>query len=207
MYCKKCKNLLPEREFICNHCKFDNFFESGYQETLIVKKKIKQKKQSPVFSVVVLFMLVCIGVILLYSVNETKAYDGYDITTTQTIKIELAKHEFVLNDLKFIYPETFGTSTNTIFYKKNTDININIREITLEEYNTMINSNDILDAFIKTIPTKTFAGDNYYSHLLIYNSKYYDIKVNYVSDPYSFTEDLQKSISDIINSIEIINEL
>lgn len=203
MYCKKCKNLLPENEFICYNCNFDNFSESAYQDTTNGKKSVKNKNQSPVFSVVVLFMLVCIGVVLFYSVNETSAFDNSEHLKNNTIKIQVAKKKFRYDDFVFTYPETFGTSTNTIFLKTNTDININIKELTAEQYNTLININECLDSAIKEIPTKTYAEDNSYSHLFTYNQKYYEIKVNYVNNPYSYTEDIQKSISNIINSIEI----
>ena len=94
MYCRRCKNLLPENEFICNNCKFDNFFESAYQDTLREKKNIKTNNQSSVFSVVVLFMLVCVGVIMIYSISETKAYEGEIPLTTNTIRVSVEKHTF-----------------------------------------------------------------------------------------------------------------
>ena len=207
MYCRKCKNLLPENEFICNHCKFDNFFESAYQDTLREKKNIKTNNQSSVFSVVVLFMLVCVGVIMIYSISETKAYEGEIPLTTNTIRVSVEKHTFKFFELEFSYPDTFGTSRNTIFYKKNTDININIKEILETEYNDLINSNDCLDSIINDINTKTYAGDNFYSYAFTNNKKFYELRVNYINDPYYYNEDIQLTISDIINSMKINNEL
>lgn len=204
MYCRKCKNLLPENEFICNHCKFDNFFESAYQETIREKKSIKPNNQSSVFSVVVLFILVCIGVVLFYSVNETKAYGEIGQVTTNTIKIKVNKQEFIFDNLKFSYIDTFGTSRNTIFYKKNTDINISINNLIDTQYTTLLNSNDCLETTLKNIPAHTYAGDNFYSYIFTHNNKYYEIKVNYINDPRVYNEGIQSSISEILGSVEII---
>lgn len=204
MYCKNCKNLLPENEFICDRCHFDNFFEKGLSDDLIIKRTSPKKNNSSFFSVVVLFCILVIGIVFIYSIGETKAISDQISTTSTTTQHILVKErifEFLFSDIKLSYSELFGNSTNTIFYKNNTDINITINTIAMENYNNIINSNDCLDSKIGEIPTKTYAGDLFYSHIFVLNNNYYEIKVNYVNDFNIYNEPLQKEISKILNSI------
>lgn len=200
MYCKRCKNLLPENVYICNNCNFDNSLYYEYKNTL-KSNKIKKKKQNSSFSVVALFILVCLGVVTFYSFNDNMTYGK--VLSTPPKEVIVKKNNFVYQHFKFSYPENFGTSTNTIFFKNNTDINIKIKEITVDDYNTELNSHDFLDTYIKSIPAKTYAEDYKYGYLFIYNNKYYDISVNYINDG-TYTELIQLTISNIINSLEII---
>lgn len=207
MYCKKCKNLLPENEFICDRCHFDNFFEKELSDDLIIKRTSPKKNNSSLFSVVVLFCILVIGVIFMYSIGETKAISDEKITTitTEQIMVKERNYDFVFSNIKLSYSQLFGNSSNTIFYKNNTDINITINTITIEEYNNILNSNDCLDSKIGSVPTKTYAGDLFYSHIFALDNSYYEIQVNYVNDFNIYSESLQKEITKILNSIMLSN--
>ena len=204
MYCKKCKNLLPENVTLCSNCKFDNFLDLKSSITFSSKNVVNSKRHSSGFSVVVLFIFLCIGVILFYSVNATKAYNVDYIKQHNTINFGLETYEYVFDDLKFTYNERFGSSKNTIFYKNNTDININIKTISDIDYSNYVNSNDCIDSVIKGINTKTFAGDNFYSYVFFHNSKYYEVRINYIDNSSLFNKDIQSELIKILNSVEII---
>lgn len=202
MYCKNCKNLLPENEFICDRCHFDNVFEKIINNDLNIKKTSSKKKNSSFFSVVVLFCILVIGVVFIYTIGETKAISIENIVTTNTtVVIENKKTEFKFKDLVLSYSSLFGNSSNTIFYKNNTDINITINTILEEDYNNILNGNDCLDSLLGEINTKTYAGELFYSHIFKVNETLYEIKVNYVNDINVYNESLQNEINRIINSI------
>lgn len=202
MYCKNCKNLLPENEFICDRCHFDNCFEKGLSDDLIIKRTSSKKNNQSFFSVVVLFCILVIGVVFIYSIDESKAISDTNISsTTTTLKIEMKTSNFIFQNIKLVYPSIFGASSNTIFYKNNTDINITVNALSHEEYNNIINANDCLDSVINGITTKTYAGELYYSHVFLIDNIFYEIKVNYINDLNIYNEALQNEVNKIINSL------
>ena len=72
------------------------------------------------------------------------------------------------------------------------------------EYSNYINGNDCIDALIKGINTKTFAGDNFYSYVFSHNNKYYEVRINYVNNTSLYTKEIQSELVKILNSVEII---
>ena len=67
----------------------------------------------------------------------------------------------------------------------------------------MLNANDIIDGKINDLEIKSFAGDNFYSDLLFVKDTYYAITVNYLNDLSEYNQDIQLTISKIINSLTI----
>ena len=91
MYCKRCKNLLPENVYICNNCNFDNSLYYEYKNTL-KSNKVKKKKQNSSFSVVALFILVCLGVVTFYSFNDNMTYGK--VLSTPPKEVIVKKNNF-----------------------------------------------------------------------------------------------------------------
>lgn len=193
MYCKRCKTLIPDDETICPKCNYDN---SKYSQPLqelnnyaLPKRILSYRK---IATLLISIILISIGIITLY-------------TTFSKADIEVDNHvqykTFTFNDLKFKIPSTYGTSTNTIFYKNNTDINININEITSTEYDNEIKKNKPTSATLNKLEALMYQDNNTNTYLLKHNDAYYIIRLNYVSDAKIYTDDVKNDINKILNSI------
>lgn len=206
MYCKKCKNLIDENNLICPKCHFDNsspFKETSEIALKRVTKDLEQTKKTTkawILPLLILILGICLTTILMYVVKDSKSLNNEHIT--QPVLKNLKKETFKFGDLTLQYPGIFSSSTNSIYLKSNSAINIVFKYIDLEEYNDILNSNDCLDSKIGNIITKTFAGDNFYSHIFKEKNKYYDITINYINDLNIYNESLQLDISKILASIE-----
>ncbi len=201
MYCRKCKSLLQNGSHICPKCGTDN--DATMDLSDVVYKLNSAKKKNKSATVVILFIILAVGIISFYLIKDSRAMlDDEKITipnTTQTIQdTKKLKYE----DITLEYPDNFGKTASTIFYKNNANIYINIAIIDASEYNSLINGNECLDSLLGNINTKTFAGDGSYSHLFMLNNKYYDLTVHYPNDDKVYTESIQLSISKILNSIK-----
>lgn len=201
MYCRKCKSLLREGNHICPKCGIDN--DATVDLSDVVYKLNLQKKKRKSATVMILFLFLAVGIISFYLIKDSKAMlNDEKITipnTTQTIQdTQKLKYE----DIILEYPETFGKTASTIFYKNNANIYINVSIIDASEYNNLINGNECLDSLLGNINTKTYADEGSYSHLFMLNDQYYNLTVHYPNDDKVYTESIQLSISKILNSIK-----
>ena len=201
MYCRKCKSLLQDGSHICAKCGTDNDATMDLSD-VVYKLNLKKKKQRPT-TVIILFLFLAVSIVSFYLIKDSKAMlDDEKITipnTTQTVQdTKRLKYE----DVVLEYPETFGKTASTIFYKNNANIYINIGVIDANEYNNLINGNECLDSLLGSINTKTFAEDGSYSHLFMLNNQYYNLTVHYPNDDKVYTESIQLSISKILNSLK-----
>lgn len=201
MYCRKCKSLLQDGSHICPKCGTDN--DATMDLSDVVYKLNSTKKKNKSATVIILFIFLAVGIISFYLIKDSKAMlDDEKITipnTTQAIQdIKKLKYEDVILE----YPDNFGKTASTIFYKNNANIYINITTIDASDYNNLINGNECLDSLLGNINTKTFAEEGSYSHLFMLNNKYYDLTVHYPNDDKVYTESIQLSISKILNSIK-----
>lgn len=201
MYCRKCKTLLQEGNHICLKCGYDN--DATVDLSDVVYKLTKPKKKQKHLTILILFLFLSVGIISFYLIKDSKAMlDEEKITipnSTQSIQ-DIKKLTF--EDISLEYPETFGKTASTIFYKNDANIYINIAIIDANEYNNLINGNECLDSLLGKINTKTFAEDSSYSHLFMLNDKYYRLAVHYPNDEKVYNETIQLSISKILNSIK-----
>lgn len=207
MYCKECNSLLNENDSICPNCGIDNkeITEETteiYLDKISNPKEYKNNKNSKTL-IFILILILGLGIISLYIFKDSKKENQNDCSTTTTTTTTAKLSEFKFNNLILEYnKEKYGTSSNTIFLKENNNINININEITEENYMEIINSNDAIDDLLGTIETKTFANLelNSYSHIFSYDEKYYLIEVNYDSLD---NEVIQLELSRIIKSLKV----
>lgn len=208
MYCKKCHALLEEDSMICQKCKFNN------DNNVIVKnkkdldnldKELKEEKRNHdyVFPSLIILAVITLAGLLLYSIKDTKSeLKDIPITTTQLIVEKDTKHEFIFNNIKLYYTDSFGSATSTIFLISNAAINITFRNIDITEYQQLLEANECLDSKLGDITAKTYASDNSYSYLFMLNDEYYHITVNYTNN-YEMNEQVTNEINKILNTITI----
>lgn len=201
MYCRKCRNAIPDDLVICPKCHFDNAKQANNNKLEeSIPKNYKEPKKSDgkiirkIATLLISVIFIAIGSLLLY---ETLTKAEPDINTPTTTYFT-----FRVDDLEFKVPSTYGTSTNTIFYKTNTDINISITEIDVKVYNEKIKNNQVSDASLNKIKTKTYSETNANTHLFKHNDKYYELKINYIDDAEIYNDKVRNEIIDIINSIK-----
>lgn len=203
MYCKKCNHLLKESS-ICPNCGFNNDEEVKSNE--LKEAYVKPKKKNTYMHVIILIsimFIISLVLIVVYSIKDSKKDDTLErLDKTLTTTVFNKTKTFKFDNLILEYPDSFGVATNTIFYKNNSEINISINSIDLETYNQSIELNEHLDSKIGEFNSITYAEDNSYSHLIIDGDKYYLIKVNYVNDRSAYTEEVQLTISNILNSLK-----
>lgn len=203
MYCKNCNSLIENNESICPNCNYDNSNivsnESELKEIIDVKK-INNK--NPLLPITIMFLFLFTGIVCIYIIKDTKASSNKTIPATTTEASIILNNEFVLSDISLKYPDSFGTSANTIFYKNNNDYNIVIKNINELEYNELINSNETLNSTLGNIDTLTFANDYTYSHIFSYKDMYYNITVNYIVKETLENTKIQLEMAKIINSLQ-----
>lgn len=169
---------------------------------VVYKLNLKKKKQRPV-TVVILFLFLAVGIISFYLIKDSKAIlDDEKVPIPNTAQLIQDTKRLKYEDVILEYPETFGKTASTIFYKTNANIYINISTIDASEYNNLINGNECLDSLLGNINTKTFAENGSYSHLFMLKNQYYNLTVHYPNDDKVYTESIQLSISKILNSIK-----
>ncbi len=201
MYCRKCKSLLQEDNHVCLKCGYDNDTTVDLSD-VVYKLNLPQKKQRHT-TVLILFFVLAVGIISFYLIKDSKAImedDKLSIPKSTQVIQDVKKLKF--EDIILEYPETFGKTASTIFYKNNANIYINVDVIEANEYNNLINGNECLDSTLGSINTKTFAEEGAYSHLFMLNNKYYKLVVHYPLDDKIYTETIQLSISKILNSMK-----
>ena len=209
MYCKKCKKLIENSH--CTYCGHDNNYEFNLENTAeielqkIVDEQLRQSKREkvkvlPIICTVIGMFVIGFGI---YYVKETHQKNEVFLNNSGQYLISKKEFKFKYKNLRLVYPDSFGATKSTIFYKINPNINIVIKAITQEEYNNMLNANDIIDGKINDLEIKSFAGDNFYSDLLFVKDTYYAITVNYLNDLSEYNQDIQLTISKIINSLTI----
>lgn len=201
MYCRKCKSLLQEGNHICLKCGYDN--DATVDLSDVVYKLHKDDKKKRHTTVLILFLFLAVGIISFYLIKDSKAMLEDEKLTIPNTTLEIVDTKtLTYEDIILEYPDTFGKTASTIFYKNNANIYINISVIEASEYNNLINGNECLDSILGTITTKTYAEDDGYSHIFMLNDKYYKLTVHSPSDDKTVTETIQLSISKILNSIK-----
>lgn len=201
MYCRKCGSLLQGGSHICHKCGFDNDATLDLSD-VVYKLNLPAKKQKPT-TLFILFIFLAICIIGFYLIKDSKA-----MLNNEKIKIPNSTQaipdtkELIFEDIILKYPDIFSKTASTIFYKADANIYINASIIEATEYNDLINGNDCLDSLLGSIKTKTFAEKGSYTHLFMLNNKYYDLTVHYPNDDKLYTESIQLSISQILNSIK-----
>lgn len=202
MYCQKCNKLLDDNNLICPHCGYDNQENS--------KNKLKEsdliKKKRPYAFILLIFLLCALAitllVILIIHENKNKDTNYYDETTTY-ITSESFNNEFTYKNISLKYPDNWGSSTGTVFYKDYAKINITFRTITENDYKELLDVNECLDYSFNTFKAKTYASDNAYAYIFEFSDTYYLITVNYTNDSSIFTAKVQNEISEIISTISV----
>ena len=212
MYCKKCRKLLNNDSMICPSCGFDNNNDFNIENTaeLELQKIVDQQRRKgskeeikvgPIILVICVMFAVLLGIHFFTEANEEDMRKRLSTTVPSTIPSE-KDTKFKFKKLNFTYPDSFGSTGARIFYKEYDGINITFKTIDEVEYNDYLNGTDIMDSKLGEYECKTFAGDNFYSYLLVYKKTNYLITVNYVNDITIYTEDVQLTIHAILDSIQ-----
>ncbi|HQC83325.1 MAG TPA: hypothetical protein PLB45_00420 [Bacilli bacterium] len=212
MYCKKCHEILTNESSICASCGFDNHNEYDQENTAVIDlakinaelNKKEVKKKHPI--VHALFGLIIISTFITLSIfiKSTKANVIEETTTSTTTTTDVPTYAtFTYNNLTMQYPDTFGSTASTIFYKDYTSINIEVSSITAETYNELLSTNDCLKSTLGSYSSDTYANDSSYGYLISYQGAYYKLVVNYVSNKTIYNESVQTNIQKILNSIKL----
>lgn len=200
MYCQKCNRLLEDNNLICPQCGYDNSKNTKKRLTETIDKP---KKRPTLFFFIIFFLcllVVFLIIVLIKYENKNKLNNNIEETTTISTN-ETYKNDFTYKDIKLRYPDTWGSSTGTVFYKEYAKINITFRNITETEYNELLDVNDCLDYNFSTFKAKTYASDNAYAYTFKINETYYLVTVNYTKDASIFTAKVQNEISEILTTI------
>lgn len=201
MYCKKCNHLLDEGKKICSYCGYDNSLDAENKLKELKREKKGISKHSIIIIVILILIAVTISLVITYTIKDLKK-EPIDNQTSLTTTEEAKTKTFKFNNLTMEYPDNFGVASNMIFFKDNSSINIEINEISLEEYNNYIELNDYLTSKLGDFDSVTFADDLYYAHLITLDNKYYIIKVNYIEDTSIYNQEIQLTISKILNTLK-----
>ena len=201
MYCKKCNHLLDNSKKVCQHCGYDNSLveDNKLKEMKTTKNEIN--KHSIFIIATLIFIAVTISLIITYTIKDIKKESTSNMSSSTTTE-EMKTKKFKYDNLIMEYPENFGVASNVIFYKDNSAINIEINSISIDEYNSLIELNEHLDSKIGEVSSITYAEDNSYSNLINIDDIYYHIKVNYINDQTIYNEEIQLTISNILNTLK-----
>ena len=199
MYCQKCNRLLYEDNYICPKCGFDNRIRISKKKPLeYTPKKHKNTK------FIALIVFLCILVIGLTAVLIKVEKKNNENNTPETINNNVdLKNSFIYKELEIKYPDNWGSSAGTIFYKDYAKINITFRNLTDTEYTTLIENNECLPSTLNKIKTQTYASTNSYAHIISTEGTYYIITVNYPDNDRIFTNEVKLEIDKILSSLEI----
>lgn len=207
MYCKNCHTLMPDGEIICNNCGYDNTLdEDVLEETKEIDlnprafKQIENKKKISKI-IAILLIIIIVASASFYIINDSKSIEKSKHEQKETNN-EVLDKTFSLNELKLTYPSSlFGASKSTIFYKNNNAYNIEIKEISSNEYYSMKDDGFNNTATLGNISTFTKDYDEKYEHIIENNEKYYIITVNYLMNDTLESTKAQLEMTRIINSI------
>jgi len=199
MYCQKCNRLLFEDNYICPKCGFDNKIRISKKKPLeYTPKKHKNTK----FITLIIFLCILVVGLTIVLINVEKKNKKTVIPETITSNVDL-KNTFNYKDLTINYPDNWGSSAGTIFYKDYAKINITFRSILENEYTVLIDNNECLPSTLNKIKTQTFASTNSYSHIINNEDTYYIITVNYTDNDKVFTNEVKLEIDKILSSLDI----
>lgn len=204
MYCRKCNNLMNNEEIICSKCGFDNTEEFGCTTDDERPKNTYYERikawELYLFMIVVLVISIFISSYIFNDTKLDKAKNNNIDKKTQ--EKALFDNEFTFHSIKVKYPnDTYGTSTNTIFYKTNNNYKIEFKFLTEKEY-IKLNSHYSLDSKLGNIPTKTDDTLNGYTHLFTVNNQYYMLEVSYDNEDTLDGLERQLELTKIINTLE-----
>ncbi len=193
MYCQKCNRLLYEDNYICPKCGFDNKIRISKKKNLeYTPKKHKNTK----FIALIIFL--CILVVGLTAVLIKVEKNNNENNKQETINNNVdLKNSFIYKELEIKYPDNWGSSAGTIFYKDYAKINITFKNLTETEYTTLIEKNECLPSTLTKIKTQTYASTNLYAHLISTEGTYYIITVNYPDNDRIFTNEVKLEIDKI----------
>lgn len=198
MYCHKCNRLLSDDNLVCTKCGFDNNTIKSH------KLKESETKEPTKINPKIAFLgiLILIGLCFLLSMIIFRKPNNEEIqyTETTTEKVVL-NNELKYKELTINYPDSWGSSKTTIFYRDLPKINITFHEITETEYNELQGLHDCLKHSFNDFEGLTFAEDNSYGYIFTLNGIYYKIIVNY-ENRNNYNETVQNEISKIIDSIK-----
>lgn len=206
MYCKKCLKLIPDGKIICPKCGCDNSKdESVLEETkeinlnpnIIKRKNEKRKIRSTILMIIIILIS---GGVSFYIINDSKGIEKSKQQYNETSTEELDKI-FNLNNINLKYPSSlFGASKSTIFYKNNNAYNIEIKELSENEF---LNKKDIFinEAKLGTINTLVHEDEKKYEHIFDKNGAYFSIAVNYSIEETLESTKVQLEMTKIINSL------
>lgn len=197
MYCHKCNRLLRDDNLVCTKCGFDNnTIKSHKLKETEIKESNKINPKTIFIGILLLFGLCILLSIIIFRKPDEEIQYSEAVTEKVSLTNELKYKELTIN-----YPDTWGSSKTTIFYRDLPKINITFHEITEKEYNELIGLNDCLKHSFKEFEGLTYAEDNSYAYLFTLNSIYYKVIINYENNN-SYNETVQNEISQIIDSIK-----
>lgn len=202
MYCRKCNNLMMNDETVCPNCGFDNTEDFQYATMEIELNNSSNKKKnnikSYIFIIVVLILTLTISLYVFFDTktgNKEKINDSKQETT-------ILDEYFTFHDVKVKYPrKSYGTSTNTIFYKNNNNYKIEFKQSNEEEYKNL-NKYDLLASKLGNIETMTYNTEDGYNHIFTLNNQYYLIQVSYDEQDNLESLERQLELTKIINTLE-----
>lgn len=199
MYCQKCNRLLYEDNYICPKCGFDNKIRISKKKNLeYTPKKHKNTK----FIALIIFLCILVVGLTAVLIKVEKKNNENNKQETINNNVDL-KNSFIYKELEIKYPDNWGSSAGTIFYKDYAKINITFRNLTETEYTTLIENNECLPSTLNKIKTQTYASTNSYAHIISTEGTYYIITVNYPDNDRIFTNEVKLEIDKILSSLEI----
>ncbi len=202
MYCKGCNSLLNENDAICPKCGLDNnkILEETTEIylTKISNPQEQKNKKNNTPLIITLIFIIAIIIIGLYVFKDCKNTEPNPTPTTSTTTSSQL-NTFKFENLRVKYDKKkYTVNNNSIFLKENNNVNITFKNISIDEYTTISNSNELLDDKLGSVETKTYAGLNSYSHIFTVDGNFYLIDVNYSE---ATNESIQLELSRIIKSL------
>lgn len=202
MYCRKCNNLMDDGEIICSKCGFDNNqdFNDIKEDFGISESNDKIKKVKLYLFMIIVLIISTLICLFIFSESKPSNIKSNDEKHTQETNI--LDNVFIFNNIKVKYPsDTYGTSTNTIFYKNNNNYKIEFKILSEKEYNKL-NVFDLISSKLGNIPTKMGDVENGFTHLFSLDNKHYLITVSYDYEDTLEGLERQLELTKIINTLE-----